>query len=186
MTEIYFTRHGESRANADGVIAGWHDSPLTEKGIRQAHDEATRIHAEGIRFDTILSSPLSRAYDTAAAIAEANGFSAEDIIVIDDLREKGAGDFEGKPIHELYDATNEERVQAGAESFDGFAVRVQRANAEIAKYALGTTLIVGHAGFYRMTRCLAQGLPPSEMVHMEKPANGTLIEYPRSLTFPVL
>jgi len=178
VPSIYFARHGQSVANAKGVIAGISDSQLTEKGIQQARNEAARIHAEGIRFDMILSSPLSRAYDTAMVIAEVNGFSKEGIILVDDLREKAAGDFEGKPIHELYDATREEIVQAGAESFDEFAARVRRANAEIAKYAIGITLVVGHAGFYRMAQAVAKELPPAEMVRIPKPDNSRLLEYP--------
>ena len=35
-TTLYFVRHAESQANAEGRFAGQQDSPLTERGRRQA------------------------------------------------------------------------------------------------------------------------------------------------------
>lgn len=178
MIDIYFIRHGESQANADGVIAGSLDSPLTERGIRQARDAAKVILAGGIRFDVIISSSLSRAHNTASIIAKAVEYPLNEIVVIDELQEKGAGGFEGGAIGALYAANDEEMRQAGAESFVNFAERVTRANALIKKRAIGTTLVVGHAGVYRMAQTLRQGLHPDEMKNMKKVPNGKLMEYP--------
>ncbi len=178
MTELYFVRHGQCVANAEGVLAGRQDSPLTELGIEQAREEAVKIRNSGLSFDMIVSSPLSRAYDTARIIAEENDYPAEAIVVIDDLREKESGDFEGRPTQEIFVASDEQVMAAEAETFDVFAGRVKRANAKIAEIAVGTTLIVGHSAFYRMASCIAQGLEPHEMLDVERPTNGNLLEYP--------
>lgn len=175
---IYFMRHGESQANADGVVAGQTDSPLTARGIHEAEAAGCMLRERGMHFDTIISSPMTRAHDTAKIIAREIGYDESEIIVLDDLKEKGSGEYEGKPALLLYAASDEQIKRAGVESFEATAARVRRANAEIAPYAHGTTLVVGHAAFYRMARCVHDGAPPDEMVHMQKPPNATLIEYP--------
>lgn len=73
MKKIYFVRHGESQWNADDRICGRTDSPLTEKGHRQAVETGKVILESGICADLILYSPLQRAADTARHIAEMTG-----------------------------------------------------------------------------------------------------------------
>lgn len=175
---IYFVRHGESEANAAGVIAGASESPLTAKGIGQAKQAAEAVREAGRHFDMIITSPLSRAYDTAMIIAEVLGYPREAIIVIDELHEKGAGTFEGGPLDALYAASPEEARAAGAESYDDFAARVKRATAQVLNDAQGETLVVAHAGVHRMAQCLAQGHLPSAMPDMDRVPNGQILTYP--------
>ena len=74
-TTFYFVRHGESEANAAQRFAGQTDSPLTDLGRRQAQAVADALAA--VRFDRVVSSDLSRARDTALAIARRQGLSVE-------------------------------------------------------------------------------------------------------------
>ena len=67
---VYFVRHGQSIANAAPVFQP-PDSPLSELGKQQADLIAKR--AARISFDTLISSPLPRAKETAEAIAKATG-----------------------------------------------------------------------------------------------------------------
>lgn len=67
--EITFLRHGESVGNANGYFQGQSDFPLNETGLAQANALAERWVDEGIVFDQVLSSPLSRARQTAEIIA---------------------------------------------------------------------------------------------------------------------
>ncbi len=76
MSVIYFVRHGETVWNAENKICGATDSPLTERGHRQAVETAEKIRKMGIKADMILYSPLSRARDTAMHIAEITGIPA--------------------------------------------------------------------------------------------------------------
>ena len=71
MHSIYFARHGETVWNVENKICGMTDSPLTERGRQQARKLGEAVKASGVHIDEILYSPLSRAADTAMAIAEA-------------------------------------------------------------------------------------------------------------------
>ncbi len=70
MHTLYFTRHGETVWNVENKICGMTDSPLTERGRQQARKLGEAVKASGVHIDEILYSPLSRAADTAKAIAE--------------------------------------------------------------------------------------------------------------------
>ena len=76
MHTLYFTRHGETVWNVENKICGMTDSPLTERGRQQARKLGEAVKASGVHIDEILYSPLSRAADTAMAIAEATGLPA--------------------------------------------------------------------------------------------------------------
>ena len=73
MHSIYFARHGETVWNVENKICGMTDSPLTEKGRQQARELGRKVKESGVHIDEILYSPLSRAADTAKAVAEATG-----------------------------------------------------------------------------------------------------------------
>ena len=92
MGHIYFVRHGETVWNVENKICGATDSPLTENGRNQAHELGKLIVSEGIQFDEILYSPLSRAKDTALIISESTGIAAK---VEDRLIEQNFGKWEG-------------------------------------------------------------------------------------------
>lgn len=64
---VILIRHGQSEANLAGRSLGQEDSPLTDLGRRQAAAVAAAMQAE--RIGRIVSSPLSRAAETAHAVA---------------------------------------------------------------------------------------------------------------------
>ena len=76
MHSIYFARHGETVWNVENKICGMTDNPLTEKGRQQARELGQKVKESGVHIDEILYSPLSRAADTAKAVAEATGLPA--------------------------------------------------------------------------------------------------------------
>ena len=69
--QIIFLRHGESVGNANGYFQGQSDFPLNETGIAQANALAERWKNEEVTFDLVISSPQSRARQTAEIIAAA-------------------------------------------------------------------------------------------------------------------
>ena len=94
MHSIYFARHGETVWNVENKICGMTDSPLTEKGRQQARELGRKVKESGVHIDEILYSPLSRAADTAKAVAEAAGLPAR---CEPRLREQCFGKYEGTP-----------------------------------------------------------------------------------------
>ena len=55
MLNIYLARHGQDVDNANGILNGRRDMPLTEVGIAQAKALAENIKSLGISFDVIYS-----------------------------------------------------------------------------------------------------------------------------------
>jgi broad specificity phosphatase PhoE len=175
---IYFARHGQSVANQQRVAAGAQDVLLTEEGIAQAHNEAGDIKRRGLKFDVIIASSLSRAYETARIIARETGYDEGNITTSELLRERNLGSYEGASLTEFSQSSESEKEAAGAERLVDLAERIKRADKFIKQHASGVTLVVGHDGFYRMARCVAEGLDPSMTYSLDSPRNSVLVEYP--------
>ena len=118
-TTIGFLRHGQTDWNIDFRLQGTADIPLNEVGKEQARRAASFIHRED--WDALLSSPLSRAVDTAKIVAELVGFS--DIEVEDLLLERAFGEAEGM-LHEQWREKYGNHTPApGSESLEDLATR---------------------------------------------------------------
>jgi broad specificity phosphatase PhoE len=94
VTKFIFVRHGESKANKDGILST-PDTPLTELGISQARQTGIDLKGKGVKV--IASSDFIRAQQTAETIAGELGIEVENIKVISTLHERLMGSFEGKP-----------------------------------------------------------------------------------------
>jgi len=97
MTRIILTRHGQTLWNVEGRVQGSLDSPLTEKGIRQARSLAVRLRDEGIKY--IYSSDSLRAISTAEEIRCELGLAT--ISTSPALREFAFGEWEGRIWQDL-------------------------------------------------------------------------------------
>ena len=86
---LYCIRHGETTYNAEGRIQGQLNTPLSEMGLRQSAAVARALSGEPI--ETVVSSPLSRAWETAQPLAQALGLTA---LPDDRLKELNAGVFQ--------------------------------------------------------------------------------------------
>ena len=97
-------RHGEATHNlpdfkpqdlvlTDDPEMPFLDNPLTEKGLEQAGQLAERLRTE--KFNLVLASDLSRAWNTAQAIVRKNLF-ADDVQECRLLRERNAGVLNGE------------------------------------------------------------------------------------------
>lgn len=64
---IYIIRHGQTQLNQQNVLQGRSNYPLNETGIQQAMNAAKLLR--GVSFQTVFSSPLIRAVETAECIA---------------------------------------------------------------------------------------------------------------------
>ena len=97
---LILVRHGQSEANAAGLLVGRTDSALTALGRRQAERIGEALVAghtgQPVR---IITSPLSRARHTAAIVAAAYGGAEPE--VEERLIELDYGGLEGQRPAEL-------------------------------------------------------------------------------------
>lgn len=130
MKTLYIVRHGQTLWNIENRKQGHQDSPLTLKGIQQAHHIAVLLKKEISDFSHFyfVSSPLYRAHQFALILAELldiGGNFKLDIL----LKEHGFGSWEGmtqKEINTQYpDAVNERKnnhwnyvIPGGGESYE--------------------------------------------------------------------
>ncbi|MEX0785821.1 MAG: histidine phosphatase family protein [Dehalococcoidia bacterium] len=82
VTELLIIRHGQQVTIADGTLGEAFNPPLSEHGQQQARLLGERLST--LHFDAIITSPLSRARETAEAVARHHRMEPE---VVDDLRE---------------------------------------------------------------------------------------------------
>lgn len=149
-TRLLLLRHGETGLSAERRYSGRGNPALTELGHHQA-DAAARYLGSLGGISAVVTSPLQRAYDTAATTAKALGL---DVTVDDDLIETDFGAWEGLTFAEAAQRDPEIHRRwlrdtsvepPGGESFDAVADRVRRAcNRIIAEHGSTTVLVVSH------------------------------------------
>ena len=90
---IYIVRHGQTEKNRAKLLQGRSDAPLNEAGIRQAEELRAAFAKAGNTIDRVYSSPMGRAVQTAAIIAD--GITPE---TDDRLIEMDYGPYEGMDL----------------------------------------------------------------------------------------
>ncbi|STO31745.1 Alpha-ribazole phosphatase [Fusobacterium necrogenes] len=88
--KIYFIRHGETVWNTLRIFQGSSNSPLTEKGKKQAKKLGERL--KNIEFTSFYSSPLGRTLETSRLIIGSKNIK---IKTIDEFKEISVGKMEG-------------------------------------------------------------------------------------------
>ncbi|MFT8445562.1 MAG: histidine phosphatase family protein [Acetobacter orientalis] len=164
LRPYWYLRHGQTDWNRDGLSQGRTDVPLNATGIEQAQ-AAVGLFKTALKnhrpFTHIVSSPLDRAFQTAAIVREgliAAGFEALPLETDDGLEEVCFGEQEGQPMGDWYDSwIAGAYTPAGAEPF---AELRHRAIAAVnrATGLGGVPLIVAHGALFRALRA-AMNLP---------------------------
>jgi probable phosphoglycerate mutase len=144
---FYFLRHGETHWNRAGRTQGQTDATLNDLGRDQAARAAEALRGQPIA--RIVASPLSRAHDTAKAVAGALGL---EIALDPGLMECHLGDHQGDPHGPwLQEYFRGGYVPPNGEHFDDFCARTWAAMRRAV--ALGpNTLIVAHGGLWISAR----------------------------------
>lgn len=152
---FWFLRHGETDWNARNLSQGNTDIPLNEVGRAQAVNAAKLLRTRGIR--SIVSSPLSRAHDTALVAAEQAG---REVVLDEELREVSFGEQEGEPMGDWYDDWIAGTYTPDrAEPFADLRARAVRAlNRALALES--PVLVVAHGALFRAVRA-EMGLEPN-------------------------
>ena len=105
MKKIFLVRHGESKWNVLKKIQGQQDVPLTDRGKIQAYQIGDRLLSE--KIDSIYSSDLKRAYDTATIIGKKLQI---DVNPMTELREINFGQWEGASYDKIYSTNHKEII----------------------------------------------------------------------------
>jgi broad specificity phosphatase PhoE len=144
MTEILLARHGETDWNLGRRVQGHTDIPLNAAGVDQARALAEELADEPLA--AVFSSDLSRALDTATAVARRHGL---EVTIDPRLREKNFGTWEGLTDLEIAERfPDAQRGQWGdGETTEQVAERVRGVLDRIRElHPEGTVLVVSHGG----------------------------------------
>jgi len=174
MTMIYLVRHGETDWNRARRIQGSTDIPLNDTGRAQAAATGNLLARRS--WSAVYASPLARAYETAAIIADELGLPAP--VPVPEIVERNYGAAEG-----LTGAEIEQRYPSlvpGRESRDEVAARAIPAILALAEAHPGESIVVvSHGGVIRTLLNTVAPLAPAEpirngSVHSLRHSEGTL------------
>ncbi|MFD5200724.1 bifunctional RNase H/acid phosphatase [Streptomyces sp. NPDC058375] len=173
---LFLLRHGETALTPEKRFSGsgGTDPELSATGRGQAERAAEHFAALGA-VQEIVSSPLRRCRETAAAVAARLGL---DVRIDEGLRETDFGAWEGLTFGEVREryaddltawlASPDTAPTGGGESFAEVAERVAAARDRIvARYAGRTVLLVTHVTPIKTFVRLALGAPPEALFRME-------------------
>ena len=123
---LLLLRHGQTDANATGVLQGHQPTPLNALGRLQACRLGERIVRRRPKISALVSSDLVRAAQTADIIAAACGLAPR---YDPAWRERGFGALEGNTVgeRETWRAAHGDTHPPGGESVDAFRERVRDA-----------------------------------------------------------
>jgi ribonuclease H / adenosylcobalamin/alpha-ribazole phosphatase len=166
-TRMLLLRHGQTELSVQRRYSGRGNPELTALGREQAANAARYLASRG-GIAAVISSPLGRAKQTAAAAADALGVP---LTVDDDLIETDFGKWEGLTFSEASERDPQLHAQwlsdtsvtpPEGESFDAVHHRVRRArNRIIAEYGGATVLVVSHVTPIKTLLRLALDAGPS-------------------------
>lgn len=160
-------RHGETEHNRSQLTLGRADVPLTQRGLAQARAAAASLTGP---LDAVYSSPLARARDMAAMIAETRDLNVH---IDDGLVEMDVGELEhltGAELRErhpdflrLWLGLSDDVANARMPGGETLAEVQERGWAAIERMRAadpnGTVVAVSHNFVILTTVCRALGLP---------------------------
>jgi broad specificity phosphatase PhoE len=155
VSVLFLVRHGQTAANAAGLFLGRADPPLTELGQRQARAIAAALPAPSL----LISSPLRRARDTAAAFGRP-------VQVDERWIEMDYGDVDGQPVASMTDEVwsrwraDPTFAPGGGELVAAVGERVRSACADVMEAAAqGDVVVVSHVSPIKAAVAWALGVP---------------------------
>ena len=163
MSFIYIVRHGQSLGNVRGGFAGRTDYPLSDLGKKQAR--MTADYLKDTHIEAVLSSPLTRARQTAEPIVADRGLT---VLARPEFLEMNFGDWEGKRLAEveaeypgmstIWKNEMHKTVCPNGESTVECYTRAVQALCDLAKEYQGKDIcIVSHGAVIRCLLCFLLG-----------------------------
>jgi broad specificity phosphatase PhoE len=186
MTRVYLVRHGATEWNREEIFRGRADCPLNETGRAEAR--AVAHHLQGTGIEKIYSSPLSRAAETAQAVAAATRVP---VIFKASFTDLDFGDWQGMALREvkekypdMYRIWRERPEDAsfpGGETLKQARVRAwQGLLGVLQENPEKTVLIVSHRVITKLLICAALGLDESHFWNVKQDTTAiNCLEYAR-------
>lgn len=154
--KIVLVRHGKTDWNTSARFQGHTDIPLNDYGIEQAKKTALRLKNWDAQL--IVTSPLSRAMDTAKAIAGEQKCALTPV-PMSGLSEVYFGDWEGARVADIekqdkpaLDAWHRDGffcIPNGAETWDNIYSRVHKVTEHCVNTPEERIIVVAHGGILR-------------------------------------
>lgn len=147
MTEVVIVRHGETESNRLGLFRGRLDVQLNDTGRAQAERVADALSLEPVSH--VYSSPLSRALDTARAVAARHGIEPVVDPAFDNIdlgkwqgREKAAVEREEPALWRLWTTDPDRLAIPGGETLADVRERALRRTLDLARTHAGTRFVI--------------------------------------------
>ena len=152
---FFYLRHGQSEANARGLMCGRNcDSRLTETGREQARVAGNILNRSAV-VRSICASPLDRTQETARIVAT---ILCIPITTMDELAEWDVGSWDHQPFVNVREEFLGTAEPPGGETRSAFARRVDVALSRCAALPQ-PVLFVSHGGVWIAVQKLLELLP---------------------------
>ena len=187
-TTLLVVRHGQDEDNAEMLLNGHRDRPLTELGVEQAGMVANKVKEIG-SVDVVVSSPLQRAKITAKEIQKVCGIDESNFLIIDDLKERDFGVLTGKPVTSIKEVAGDNVLVTdkvtyfldvpGSETFPKLLSRASSVLNEITSRFEGKRIaVVGHGDLNKMLRAAFMNWTWEEGLRTAYVGNTDIIQLP--------
>jgi broad specificity phosphatase PhoE len=180
--KLYVLRHGETEWNKEEIFRGRKDIPLNAAGMKQVVKAGG--YFTGKPVEKILSSPLSRAVQTAQAIGRVTGVPVE---ATEELTDINFGVWEGRSLKDveehfpadlaLWRASPQDLRVEGGETLAEVRERVWGCIKEIGAKQKGAVIVATHRVICKVIVLSCLGIDNSHFWDMRfDPASITLLE----------
>ena len=115
---LVLLRHGQSTWNLENLFTGWHDVPLSERGVAEAIEAGRLIRQEGLSPVVLHTSLLVRAIETANLALGELGLSWIPVRRSWRLNERHYGALQGLNKAETSATYGEDKVKVWRRSYD--------------------------------------------------------------------
>ncbi|MBN2256915.1 MAG: histidine phosphatase family protein [Anaerolineaceae bacterium] len=162
---LVLLRHGRSLGNENGFLQGQQDVPLTDEGRNQARLLAERWFEDQVHFDLVITSPLSRAKETADIIVNRLGCP---IVAEPLLMERNVGSLAGAKVDRHEQLIDQDLIASPYRSFSGdgegdwqLFLRAGQVINNLMQHDPGSYLLVAHGGIINQMIHAILGIPVS-------------------------
>ncbi|MDH2456011.1 bifunctional RNase H/acid phosphatase [Corynebacterium bovis] len=188
-TRLLLLRHGQTELSAEGRFSGLSDPALTATGRDQARRAAAYLASRG-GIDAVVTSPLRRTRETAAACVASLGLDEAAVTTDRGVVELDFGEWEGRTFAEVHERWADEHTAwmtdptvpaVGGESLSDVDDRVAAAVDGIVERNPGrTVLVVSHVTPIKATvrRALGASADIYRTLHLDLASLSVVEFYP--------